>query len=208
MTADVGYLEAWRLWWAGSLSPDAVLGCFNIRWWGRIGKGMQLFAVLTALADIIGPEVLRRCGQKLRRLVTVSSAKAMVLDAMQHVKHLIRANTIREGTTVLAGHRAGIVTAVIFYSYLGVAVWALLSSPLSWWQRMLLFFVLLAASSVFAPFVAVAVILVLAAAGLLVDLIALRPLASALEHPEFRRGLEGVVLVAFLTGFHFELLAA
>ena len=67
---DVGLLEAWKLWFSGDLPANTILWGINILWWERIGKLMQLLGAATIIADIIGPEKIRRFGTSLQSTIT------------------------------------------------------------------------------------------------------------------------------------------
>ena len=67
---DVGLIEAWKLWFSGDLPTNTILWGINILWWERIGKLMQLLGAATIIADIIGPEKIRRFGTSLQSTIT------------------------------------------------------------------------------------------------------------------------------------------
>ncbi|MFE0151062.1 hypothetical protein ACFWY5_28210 [Nonomuraea sp. NPDC059007] len=64
--ADLGLFEAWGIWFEGrSLTGHCVLG-LPILWWSRIGKVLAFTGGLTAILDLLGPDVLRRFSERLR----------------------------------------------------------------------------------------------------------------------------------------------
>jgi hypothetical protein len=62
---EVDIWEAWSRWLAGELLGDAKLWGVPIQWWGRIGKLAQFAAGLVVVLDLIGPERLRAWGRQL-----------------------------------------------------------------------------------------------------------------------------------------------
>lgn len=61
----IGYLEAWRLWFAGQQVPgDALLWFMSLRWWARAGKIATFLGGTTVVLDIIGPERLRKVAER------------------------------------------------------------------------------------------------------------------------------------------------
>ena len=59
MSQEVGYFEAWNLWWNSAEIKNHYLYGLEILWWGRIGKVVQLLSAVSILAEIIGHEKLR-----------------------------------------------------------------------------------------------------------------------------------------------------
>lgn len=64
---EITFSETWKLWLSDNLSADAVLWGISIFWWERIGKVMQFLGATTIVADIIGPEKIRKFGTSLQR---------------------------------------------------------------------------------------------------------------------------------------------
>ncbi len=64
---EITFSEAWKLCLSDNLSADAVLWGISIFWWERIGKVMQFLGATTIVADIIGPEKIRKFGTSLQR---------------------------------------------------------------------------------------------------------------------------------------------
>ena len=59
-------IDAWKSWQGSPLPPDFVLWSRPIHWWGRIGIAIQLVAGLAILLEVVGPERIRKRGEKLR----------------------------------------------------------------------------------------------------------------------------------------------
>lgn len=72
---DVGYFEAWGLWLDQKDISTFNLWGWSIQSWGRAGKLIQLFSGLVILAEIIGPESIRRFGRELLADKTTTSIK-------------------------------------------------------------------------------------------------------------------------------------
>ena len=52
-------MDVWNTWSAGKeVNKDLVIWCISIRWWGRIGKALQLIGAATLTLELIGPRRL------------------------------------------------------------------------------------------------------------------------------------------------------
>ncbi|MEU4331132.1 hypothetical protein [Nonomuraea dietziae] len=66
---DLGYLEAWQMWFAGDPAlKDATMHGLGTLWWGRFGKIAAFFGGMTVVLDIIGPARIRGYGARLRAI--------------------------------------------------------------------------------------------------------------------------------------------
>ena len=72
---EITFSETWKLWLSDNLSADTVLWGISIFWWERIGKVMQFLGATTIVADIIGPEKIRKFGTSLQ---STSSPKTLI----------------------------------------------------------------------------------------------------------------------------------
>ncbi|GAB2749838.1 hypothetical protein GCM10027174_25380 [Salinifilum aidingensis] len=57
---DVGYWEAWGLWWSGTKLEDFAMWGLPLLWWARIGKLLQFTGGAVVVLDLIGPERFTR----------------------------------------------------------------------------------------------------------------------------------------------------
>jgi len=52
-------MDAWATWYAGNeVNKDLIIWGISIRWWGRIGKALQLVGAFTLTLELIGPRRL------------------------------------------------------------------------------------------------------------------------------------------------------
>jgi hypothetical protein len=174
--------EAWASWCAGNRVDGSVLWWFTILWWGRIGKGLELFAGLTIIAEIIGPEGLRAFGDSLR--------------TQKSFKHLL---------TRLFDQP--LISGLGFFSILfalGYFVRLLLRGDD---QLFLLISPVLAIPLMLVAMVALMIIfVVLDLLCSLADLL-LRMIATAFQSPNLNRAIKLLGAFLLLLGFHFDLLS-
>lgn len=53
-------------WLQGTLTPGTDVGPLPVRWWARIGKGMQFLAGCSVALDLVDPQTVRQWGRRLR----------------------------------------------------------------------------------------------------------------------------------------------
>lgn len=62
---EVGYNEAWDLWWQGKDIAEFFLWDWQIRNWGRFGKVLEFIAAIAVVVNYLGKEFLGKCGKWL-----------------------------------------------------------------------------------------------------------------------------------------------
>ena len=48
--------SAWSTWQFGRLPEDFILWSKSIRWWARLGIGIQIVGIITLITEIVGPK--------------------------------------------------------------------------------------------------------------------------------------------------------
>jgi hypothetical protein len=212
---EISVVEAWALWLTGHLSPHATIWGVSLFWWGRLGKMMQFVGAFTIIADIIGPEKIRRFGTSLQGAITPNSLIQFLRDCFEWYavifRHTLMKDYVDDSPITTAKARRSqldilnyvicfLLTALIVFSIkLQYTGWAFLI------ESAIIFGCLLVSIS---PLVTVFVILTLILLGLVINSGLIKPLAWILEHPSLDRFTKIVSLLFLLVGFHFELLAS
>src|SRR5690242_7025824 len=73
--SDVTFWDVWSLWLSDVTVSDCILWGKTIRSLGRAGKIAQFIAAMAIIAEIVGPERIRKTGEGLRRFGDVMSRK-------------------------------------------------------------------------------------------------------------------------------------
>ena len=68
---EISYIDAWGLWFSGKNVADQMLLGIQILWWGRLGKIVGLLSALSIIAEIIGPQKLRKFGKSLHGIFSL-----------------------------------------------------------------------------------------------------------------------------------------
>lgn len=63
---DLGWLEAWGLWWTGADLRDSSLWGLSMVFWARFGKVLQFLGGAVAVLDLLGPEWMVRQADKIQ----------------------------------------------------------------------------------------------------------------------------------------------
>jgi uncharacterized membrane protein YdcZ (DUF606 family) len=190
-------------------------------WWGRLGKIVEFLAALAVVADIIGPERLRRYGKSLHGAMNLHSIRSNIVLAFNLIKDsilYILGNPKRQNKTALDRvlespfanldiGTAAILTVIALYLLISENL--SFSSPLPWWAWLLMTpAIFLAVYGVVSPFVTSLVIILSMLLGLIIDTIFIEPLAWIMERESIDRLIKIVSIALLLIGFHFDLLAS
>ena len=55
MACIEAFIDAWSIWLTGSeVDKDLLICGMSLRWWGRIGKALQLVGAFTLMLELIG----------------------------------------------------------------------------------------------------------------------------------------------------------
>jgi hypothetical protein len=213
-------LEAWSLWLSGDLSSNAVLLGISILWWGRLGKLMEFVGGATIIADIIGPEKIRRFGTSLHNAITPMLLMEFLRNSFQWYVVIFRHSLMKDYADETTAKRIASAEEELHHSKLSnlnylicfVLTVIIVSSvelhPSPWIflvEATIIFFCLLVSIS---PTLTVVTIISITMAGLLFNSIVIKPLAWVLEHPALDRFTKFASLLLLLGGFHFELLSS
>lgn len=98
---EIGYIEAWQLWFSGQSANSFLLWGMQILWWGRLGKVVQLVSALTIVAEIVGPQRIVKFGKSLHPEFTFQRAwadtKRLFIDTSQNIEAVFRTRKDRDG---------------------------------------------------------------------------------------------------------------
>ena len=209
--------ELWTLWWHGPPPPDARLWGLPLYWWARIGKLLQVFAILSVLFEIIGAARLRAFSGRVLGSVNLRKALTKSIRIAVTPWNAVQSMTMElyicdDGPNDFDRIVLGIypVMALVFWylaaehnitakdmHWLSAIALGLLSGLLT---PVLILFVLSVAWGIL--FLAVSLVTFVAAALIVV------PMASLIASPRLDVGLRVVTLLAAVVGLHFDLLAS
>lgn len=215
---EISIVQAWALWLTGHLSPHLTLWGVSIFWWGRLGKMMQFVGAVTIIADIIGPEKIRRFGTALQSIITPTNLIQFLKNCFDWYtvvfRHTLMKDYVDESTTTtpeqekLKHFRLDSLNYLVCF-LLTILIVSLIQLPYTGWvflvEFVLIFGCLLISVS---PLVTVFSVLLLIFLGLMINSGLIKPLAWVLEHPSLDRFTKLISLLFLLIGFHFELLAS
>ncbi len=207
-------VDAWTLWSSEKLDDAHLLWGLEIFWWGRIGKLLQTFAVLTIVVEIVGEHRLRAFGRGLHGAFTFAKARAMLADAKSYTRAWSRYMRAPSGSdehkqaaarvNALRSNKLSLVLALTYASVMGFILWV----NLNWWQWVVAMFIAVGVYAWMAAFVTFGVVLFISVLGLLADIALITPVAWIIS----RRSLDLIVklctLIAVVLGVHFDFLAS
>lgn len=206
---DVGLLDAWRHWFLGESLDPLYLWGISIFWWGRIGKVLEFAAGLTIVAEIIGPERLRRFGRSMRTHVTARRAWSLAWATLRWAWVWINEQVIHdldiEKTTQRAGEYRSSAKLHIVVSIL--LLFPTLYFLWRWGGWGGAFWVWLVAPVAAIP-VTVCLVLAYALPGIALEWLFVRPVAGILDREALDKWIKSGSALAFLVGFHFDLLSS
>lgn len=212
---EITFNETWKLWLSDNLSADAVLWGISIFWWERIGKVMQFLGATTIVADIIGPEKIRKFGTSLQ---STNSPKTLiqflkrcfawyvVIFRQTIMKDYTRNSTNKESK--LRFFQLNILNYFICFLLTIFTVVVAELDIFNWFFLVEAIFIFCCLLVSIAPLFTVLAIVTVALLGLTINSIFLQPLAHLLEHPSLDRLLKIASLLLLLLGFFFELLGS
>ena len=212
---EITFSETWKLWLSDNLPADAVLWGISIFWWERIGKVMQFLGATTIVADIIGPEKIRKFGTSLQ---STNSPKTLIQFLRRCFAWYVGifSQTIMKDYTKDSGDRElkprfFQLNILNYFICFLLTVFTVVVAELHIWN----WFFLIEAVFIFgcllvsvAPLFTVLTLVTLAFLGLAVNSILLQPLAHLLESPSLDRLLKIASLLFLLLGFFLELLGS
>ncbi|WP_243789891.1 hypothetical protein [Saccharopolyspora gloriosae] len=75
---EVGYWEAWSLWWSGVKLEDFAMWGLPFLWWARIGKLLQFAGGAVVVLDLVGTDRLLRWSHTVQRFskTVIAATKA------------------------------------------------------------------------------------------------------------------------------------
>ncbi|MFC7762773.1 hypothetical protein ACFQY4_35535 [Catellatospora bangladeshensis] len=84
---DTEFMRACRIWLDGRSASGEPLWGETVLWWARAGKILQFAAGLVVILDLIGPERLRRGGQRMTTRLRAVVAQLSALRAEPERTH-------------------------------------------------------------------------------------------------------------------------
>ena len=212
---EITFSETWKLWLSDNLSADAVLWGISIFWWERIGKVMQFLGATTIVADIIGPEKIRKFGTSLQ---STNSPKTLIQFLKRCFAWYVRIfrQTIMKDYTKDSGDQESQpkffqLNLLNYFICFLLTVFTVVVAELhifNWFFLIEAVFIFGCLLVSIAPLFTVLTLVAIALLGLAVNSILLQPLAHLLEHPSLDRLLKIASLLLLLLGFFGELLGS
>ncbi|NJP09061.1 MAG: hypothetical protein HC866_05870 [Leptolyngbyaceae cyanobacterium RU_5_1] len=212
---EISIFEAWALWWSGHLSPHSTIWGVSIFWWGRLGRTMQFVGAVTIIADIIGPEKIRKFGSSLQGAITPRLLTEFLKDCFEWYSIIFRHTLMKDyddetpAAKKLARHsKLDLLNYVVCFLLTVVVVFSAKLQQAGWVvliEAAIIFSCLLVSLS---PLVTALIVIIFAATGLVANFVFIKSLARLLEHPSLDRSTKIASLLFLLLGFHFELLAS
>lgn len=212
---EISLFDAWALWLSGHLSQHLTLMGVSIFWWGRLGKIMQLIGAATIIADIIGPEKIRKFGASLQGAITPAILTQFLKDCFEWYVVVFRYTLMKDYSdeTPISKKRSShtkidvfnyficflLTAGVVFLTNLQQVGWVFLI------EALVIFYCLLVSIS---PLLTVFAITSFTITGLVINALFIKSLAWVLEHPALDQFTKIASLLLLLVGFHFELLAS
>ena len=212
---EITFIETWKLWLSDNLSADAVLWGISIFWWERIGKVMQFLGATTIVADIIGPEKIRKFGTSLQSTNSPKTLIQFLKRCFAWYARIFR-QTIMKDYRKDSGDRElkpkffqlNLLNYFICFLLTVFTVVVAELHILNWFFLVEAIFIFCCLLVSIAPLVTVLAIVVTTLLGLTINSIFLQPLAHLLEHPALDRWLKIASLLLLLLGFFGELLGS
>lgn len=209
---EVTLIEAWIHWKEGLLQPNFLLWGHQILWWGRIGKIIQFIAVISIVAEIIGPNKIRDFGNSLHGTFTLKTAKTYFSDIWNFLCLFIKSiflhkeeyqNAYQEAKKYVSSsiHKLSIP---LFILVSGIYLW----HKLDWWQIILAMAFIVYAAVYFALPIAIVFITCFVICGLMFNYFFFRPIAFVLDQDQLERIIKVISLFMLIVGFHFDMLAS
>lgn len=213
---DVSLIEAWKIWLSGDLPANTVLWGIRLLWWERIGKLMQVVGATTIIADIIGPEEIRRFGSSLQSTVPSAALIQFLKQCFAWYSTTFRQTILKDFVDESADLKSAPnhfhlnVLNYLICLLLTLFVMYLAKLYAVGWGILILEFVIIFGCLLVsvAPIFTVLTVIGLTTAGLVVNSLLIKPLALILENPSLDRFIKIASLLFLLLGFHFELLAS
>ena len=215
---EISIIQAWTLWLTDHLSPHMTIWGVSIFWWGRIGKMMQFVGAITIIADIIGPEQIRRFGTSLHNVIAPTSLIQFLQNCFDWYtvicRHTLMKDYVDETSETTPEKGKPKRYQLDFLNYficllLTVLIISLIKLPFANWVFLIEFGIIYGCLLIsVSPLVTVLIVLLLILLGLVINSGLIKPLAWVLEHPSLDRFTKVVSLLFLLIGFHFELLTS
>lgn len=214
--SDVSLIEAWSIWLSGDLPDSALLWGISILWWERIGKLMQITGAATIIADIVGPEKIRKFGTSLQSQTSVTMLIQFLRQCFSWYAIIFRRTILKDFTDNISDQKRKQDNSQLnFLNYLicfflSVSIVYMAELYLAGWGSLLTKFVLIYACVLVSvsPLITVLAVVSSTVLGLAINSLVIQPTAWLLEHPSLDRDIKIASLILLLVGFHFELLAS
>jgi hypothetical protein len=205
---------AWSLWLSGKLNDSFILWGIKLVWWGRIGKFLQAFAILTVIVELIGAERLTAFGNRLHGAFSLQKARHLISDANKYTglwhRYMLAKSGSKEEKDLLAEQRLlasdniNLFLVVAFIGILGYILWGWMT----WWLYLLVMFLALGVYAWVAAYITLVIVLLLSFIGLLFDTLVIEPIAWVISRPRLEGLIKVAALIAAIMGIHFDFLAS
>ncbi|PSN17972.1 hypothetical protein C7271_14950 [filamentous cyanobacterium CCP5] len=214
--SDVSLIEAWSIWLSGDLPDSTLLWGISILWWERIGKIMQVLGATTIIADIIGPEEIRKFGSSLQGRLPTDTLIQYLKQCFNWYAFIFRQTVLKDYLGNASevkpekGHsRLNLLNYLVCLLLTGLIVHTAELYAANWGALLVEFAIIYGCLVVsIAPLFTVLAIIGLTTLGLATNSLIIKPIAWFLEHPSLDRFTKIISLLLLLVGFHFELLAS
>ena len=174
---------------------------------------MQFVGAVTIVAEIIGPEKIRRFGTSLQSMITPTNLIEFLKDCFDWYIIVFQHTLLKDYTNTVSRKKSSysqldILNYFICFVLTVIILFLIKLQHLSWLlllEAIIIFGCLMVSV---APLTTVFIILMFTLAGIMINSIFIKPLAWVLEHPSLDRSTKIFSFLSLLIGFHFELLAS
>lgn len=175
---------------------------------------MQFVGAITIIADIIGPERIRRFGAALQSTVTSVILLRYLQDCFKWYTVIFRQTLMKDypdEATDSDQFKPSQLDLLNYLIALLLTIFTISSIDLpntGFFHLLEVFIIFVCLVVSVSPLVTVLTIILLILSGLAINSLFIKPLAWTLEHPSLDRLSKITSLCLLLLGFHFELLAS
>lgn len=178
---------------------------------------MQFVGAVTIVAEIIGPEKIRRFGTSLQSMITPNNLLEFLKDCFDWYIIVFQRTLMKDYTNTVSStvsrkknsySQLDILNYFVCFVLTIVILILIKLQHLSWLllvEAIIIFGCLMVSV---APLTTVFIILMFTLTGILINSVFIKPLAWVLEHPSLDRSTKIFSFLFLLIGFHFELLAS
>jgi len=211
-------LHLWSNWASGNSVANSDLWGHSVMFWGRVGKVAQFFGAMAVVAELIGPERLRKFGRSLHSAFSYDALGIELRYSRDYLSTWRRftAKTAEEEerdrlALQLAGNATqdvNLLVSLLPSAFLLAYVWRHHSLPIFVACVPVALALFPLCTMTVGPYAAVIVRTGWSFLWLAFDWLVIRPTAWFLELERVDRWIKVAALLLIVIGFHFDLLAS